>query len=246
MESIDILTGQHVTIKYQPATILARMGALLLDYFFLIVYLLTVSITLFEIIDLFQYFPDWLSYTLLAIAYLLAFGYHFIFESILGGRTPGKMVAKIRVTNIDGSIPGLGAYFLRWILMPIDMLFSGGGVGAILILFSRYHQRLGDMAAGTIVVKTNPYLNLDLDETYYEFTDDYEPTFINVDRLSEGQIAFITNLLVEPKNKIATENSIQELADKVKVLLNTETDLESCKFLETIVRDYNYYASLGI
>jgi hypothetical protein len=86
----------------------------------------------------------------------------------------------------------------------------------------------------------------DLDESFYEFPDDYEPTFFRVDRLTAGQIAFITNLLIEPKNKNAVSGSIIELANKVKAILNVESNLNERIFLETIVRDYNYYATLEI
>jgi len=244
MESIDILTGQNVIIRYQSATILQRIGARLLDFFFITVYLFSIYYFFDEV------FKSSFSNDKVMIIYILlwlpALGYHFIFESMLGGKTPGKMIVKIKVTNSDGSITGIGSYFLRWLLQPIDVFILWGSVGALFILLSRNHQRLGDMAAGTIVVKTDPSLSFDLDESYYVFPDNYEPTFIHVDRLTEGQIAFITNILIDPKNKNAVNDSIAELANKVKTLLNVESNLDDRKFLETIVRDYNYYAALEI
>ena len=243
MESIDILTGQNVTIRYQSATIVQRAGALLLDYFFIGSYLFLIYIFFWKIMSIQFYLEKaWIVMILLCLP---AFVYHFIFESFSGGKTLGKMIAKIKVTKVDGSIPGIGSYFLRWLLLSIDTLFSGS-IGAIFIIFSRNHQRLGDMAAGTIVVKTNPTLAFDLDESYYSFPDNYEPTYIHVDRLTTGQIAFITNMLVEPNNQTALVNSIAELATKVKAILNVESNLDNRKFLEIIVRDYNYYATLEI
>ena len=244
MESIDILTGQNVTIQYQPATILQRLGALLLDNLFILIYLFA----LYSLYSNFRYHGYLFSDRLIIVIFLLClpvFGYHFIFESILAGRTPGKMIVKIKVTNVDGSIPGIGSYFMRWLLRPVDTLM-GGAIGALFIIFSRNHQRLGDMAAGTIVVKTNLSLLFNLDESYYEFSDDYEPTFINVNRLSNGQIVFMTNLLIEPKNKAAVDASISELAGKVKKILNAESKLDDRQFLEIILRDYHYYATLEI
>jgi len=245
MESIDILTGQNVIIQYQSATILQRAGARLLDYFFIIAcffftYYIFIEITLRQFYN--NSNAIWIA---VIIFWLPLLAYHFIFESLSGGKTLGKMIVKIKVTNSDGSIPGIGSYFLRWLLSPIDLLLWGS-VGAIFILASRNHQRLGDMAAGTIVVKTNPSLAFDLDESYYVFPDDYQPTFIHVDRLTSGQIAFITNFLIEPKNRNAVSGSITELANKIKAILNIESNLADRKFLETIVRDYNYYASLEI
>jgi len=243
MESIDILTGQNVIIRYQSATILQRISAFLLDYFFIFTYLFLIYLLFWKFLSI-PAASDGLMIMLLLLL-LLAMGYHFIFESLLGGKTPGKMIVRIKVTKSDGSIPGIGSYFLRWILLSVDTLFSGC-VGALFIILSKNHQRLGDMAAGTIVVKTNPSLAFDLDESYYIFPDDYKPTFFHVDRLTSGQIAFITNLLVEPINRNSMSGSVTELTNKVKAILNTESDLEDRKFLETIVRDYNYYAALEI
>lgn len=243
MESIDVLTGQNVIIRYQSATILQRAGARLLDYFFIFAYFFSIYYFFWEVLKS-QFYSNKVV-IIFILLWLPALGYHFIFESMMGGKTPGKMIVKIKVTNSDGSVSGIGSYFLRWILSPIDLLFWGS-VGALFILLSQNHQRLGDMAAGTIVVKTNPSLAFDLDESYYVFPDDYEPTFIHVDRLTAGQIAFITNLLIEPKNKNATRGSLTELAYKVKTILNVESDLNDREFLETIVKDYNYYATLEI
>ena len=246
MESIGILTGQYVTIKMEPASIISRIGALLLDYFFIFIYLFALLYTFFEIMDIRVYStPDDILITLAVIFWLPVFTYHFLFESLLGGRTPGKMILGIRVTKVDGTPPGLLSYFLRWILMPIDMLFSGG-VGVIFILLSAKHQRLGDLAAGTVVVYSNMKLNLNLDELYFEFPSNYQPTFKEVEILSNGQIAFISDFLINPGSKKAVEASIENLSQKVKRILKIKSGLDDRTFLETIVKDYNYYASLEI
>ncbi|MDR1610455.1 MAG: RDD family protein [Candidatus Symbiothrix sp.] len=248
METIDVITSQHVTIKYQAATVVERLAAMLLDLFFAGVYFFAVTYTLFEIIEINDLTSNHkaLQITFLFLFWLPAFGYHFVFESMSGGRTPGKMILKIKVTNIDGSTPGTGAYFLRWVLRIVDIYLISPVIGAAFIIFSNYHQRIGDMAAGTIVIKSNQSVALDLDNSYYDFPENYQPTFINVDRLSEGQAVFIMKLLIEPKQSNAVENSIADLADKVKTILNVNPQTENRRFLETVLRDYNYYASLGI
>jgi len=244
MESIDILTGQNVTIRYEPANIVRRMSALLLDYLFMGMYIFVLFYSYFELI--FPNIPDDAMINILAIILLLpVMGYHFIFESTMGGRTPGKIIAKIKVTNLDGSTPRLVDYFLRWILLPVDM-FPSGGLGTLFILFSKNHQRLGDLAAGTTVVRTESVSQLSLDEHFYEFSDDYQPTFKEVNLLTDGQILFISNLLQDPKNKNVVDYTAIELAGKIKEKLNIESKMDDVSFLETIVRDYNYYASLGI
>lgn len=245
MESIDILTGQYVTIRMEPASIVTRMAALILDYIFMFLYLSALVYLYTEVWTGFYYLSDWLEITLVITTLFPVMCYHFLFESILGGRTPGKMVAGIKVTTVDGSTPGLLSYFLRWILLPVD-LFPSGGIGALTILLSSNHQRVGDMAAGTTVVKTRVNLKLDLDELYFEFPDNYQPSFREAANLSERQAAFISDLLLNPSRKSTTIDSIRNLAQKVKSVLKIKSDLEDRTFLETIVRDYNYYASTDV
>jgi hypothetical protein len=53
-------------------------------------------------------------------------------------------------------------------------------------------------------------------------------------------------LLIEPKQSNAVENALSELANKIKTILEVHPEMENRRFLETVLRDYNYYASLGI
>ena len=244
MESIDILTGQHITIKYEPASVTQRMGALLLDYLFMFLYGITLFIVLSSLIE--NIFGKTFFFFALGILSLPVLCYHVLFESLMNGQTPGKTILKIRVTNMDGSTPGFLAYFLRWILLPIDM-FPYGGIGALCILFTKNHQRLGDLAAGTVVVKTIATSSkYTLSNDFYEFEDTYRPTYKEAEQLTDGQIRLISDLLQNPANENEVESAMAELANKIKQKLNIESKSENRLFLETIVKDYNYYAALGI
>ena len=242
MDSIDILTGQHVTLKYESASIARRMLALLLDYLFMIAYvsaLFFIFYVLDEEINVFQRISV-VRITLIILCLPVLF-YHVTFESIMNGQTPGKVIMKIRVTHLDGSTPNFLSYFLRWVLLLID-LQPGiyGGVGALLIIFTKNHQRLGDLAAGTTVVKLTPAsAKYDLDHVVNEFPADYKPTFPQTESLSEGQIRLISELLENPTDEeMNITLSIHKLAFKIKKKLNIETKMNSRVFLETIVRDY--------
>jgi uncharacterized RDD family membrane protein YckC len=239
MESLDILTGQNVTIQYEPANLLRRMGAVLLDGVFMLLYIAVCAFFLGDLIQNTDLSDDPILIVVVLLLSLPLMLYHFLFESLMGGRTPGKIIANIKVTNVDGSTPGLLAYFLRWILLPIDMM-PYGGIGALCILFSKNHQRLGDMAAGTSVVRSASATPLTINSLLYELDDDYQPTFKDVDLLSEGQILFISNMLQNSSDDIIAYSAI-ELADKIKQKLHIKTDMDDRTFLETIVRDYNHY-----
>lgn len=79
--------------------------------------------------------------------------YELAFEALWAGRTPGKAAFGIRVVNADGSPARFAAVAVRNVLRIIDVLPVGYGIGVVLVFVTKRHQRLGDLAAGTIVVR---------------------------------------------------------------------------------------------
>jgi uncharacterized RDD family membrane protein YckC len=92
-----------------------------------------------------------------AVAILLVFaltwGYFLVFELIWNGQTPGKRLAGIRVLTTRGEPVTLVHALVRNLLRLVDILPTSYMVGAICILVTRRSQRLGDLAAGTVVVR---------------------------------------------------------------------------------------------
>jgi uncharacterized RDD family membrane protein YckC len=250
MDSIEILTGQNVTIEYKPADIGQRILAAILDNIFMILYGLTLFFV-FVNLDTMSLRRFGMSeetvWILVSIASLPLLGYHLIFETATSGQTPGKIIMKIKVTNADGTITGIGGYFLRWLIRPVDMFFYGG-LGLLLIIFTKRHQRLGDMAAGTVVVKVAPK-EAGMNNELYNFGNNYQPSYPQVEKLSEGQIKLINDILEIPERvddyNDYNEERLNELSDKVKSVLEIHSRDTGRQFLEKIAKDYNYYASLG-
>jgi uncharacterized RDD family membrane protein YckC len=85
--------------------------------------------------------------------FLVIAGYDIFFEVLNGGRTPGKMMNGLRVVRVQGHPVGFLTSAIRNFLRPIDFLPSGYVLGAILILATPKNQRIGDIAAGTLVVR---------------------------------------------------------------------------------------------
>ncbi len=79
-------------------------------------------------------------------------GYYVLFET-LGGRTPGKMALGLRVTGSGGEPVSFGAAAIRNLVRIVDFLPMGYALGLVTMLVSAQNQRLGDMAAGTLVVR---------------------------------------------------------------------------------------------
>jgi uncharacterized RDD family membrane protein YckC len=84
---------------------------------------------------------------------LVILGYLVGFEALNEGRTPGKRAVGIRVVTTEGDSIGFLAAFLRNLLRVIDFLPAVFIVGAGSILLTKTNQRLGDIAANTIVIR---------------------------------------------------------------------------------------------
>jgi len=97
---------------------------------------------------------EWAVAIVIFIIFLLFWGYFTLFEAFWNGRTPGKRVARIRVIQRSGRAIGLIESMTRNLVRYIDMQpFGFYIVGVIAIFATRQHQRLGDLAAGTLVVR---------------------------------------------------------------------------------------------
>lgn len=85
--------------------------------------------------------------------FLLNWGYFTLFEAFWNGRTPGKRLARIRVIQRSGRPIGLLESMARNLVRYVDQIPFFYAVGIITMFVTRQHQRLGDLAAGTLVVR---------------------------------------------------------------------------------------------
>jgi uncharacterized RDD family membrane protein YckC len=143
----------------------SRFCAMLIDYVFiaLLILLLILSLVLlgFSVAPWIREIgPDadrwfgWLFAVVLAIVVaMLSGGYFLLFELVMRGQTPGKRSMKIRVIRDDGTPATANEILVRNIVRIVDFLPAGYAVGMIAMFLSPQWKRLGDLAAGTIVVK---------------------------------------------------------------------------------------------
>lgn len=98
----------------------------------------------------------WALAAFVVLIFALQSGYFLVFEQVWHGQTPGKRWVGLRVVTDDGAVPGLAACTIRNLLRTIDMLPGGYTLGVVAALFSARGKRLGDLAAGTVVVVEEP------------------------------------------------------------------------------------------
>lgn len=237
MAESTIITGQFVRISQTPASIGERFLALVIDYFLITLYIYSTVVLLMEL----RLSSGFRSFFLLCIIYLPIFCYSFLCETFNHGQSFGKKLMNIRVVKVDGSTPSVSSYLLRWLLFIIDGPLTGG-LGLFVVLLTKNNQRLGDLAAGTMVIKEKNYrkIHVSLDEFDY-LTKNYHPVYPQSADLSLEQVNVITRTL-ESGTKDRTRR-VAALAKKVQSLLSiTPRDGNQEKFLQTVLRDYQYYA----
>jgi uncharacterized RDD family membrane protein YckC len=86
------------------------------------------------------------------VPFLIYFLYHPVIELLMQGQSPGKRMARVRVVTVHGGTPGIGAVLIRNIFRLIDSLPMLYVVGLTTTFLSAQRVRIGDMAAGTLLV----------------------------------------------------------------------------------------------
>lgn len=154
---ITLQTPESVELEFTLAGIGNRALALLIDYialgFTLIVFWVTWGIFSVVITDIFRNVRNvglWLFAIALFLNFAIYMGYFVFFEVLWQGQTPGKRYTKIRVIRDDGRRIRIQQATLRSLLRPIDDIIF---IGAFLIMLTPKEKRLGDIAAGTLVVQ---------------------------------------------------------------------------------------------
>jgi uncharacterized RDD family membrane protein YckC len=93
---------------------------------------------------------------LMLVAFVIVWGYPVLFETLWNGQTPGKKMFDLRVVNANGTPVTWLASITRNLLRTADMLPFGYAIGLLSCWFDPYGRRLGDLAANTLVVYTEP------------------------------------------------------------------------------------------
>ena len=173
----------------------------------------------------------------------------FIFNSIealreifMNGQTPGKVVMTIKVVRLNGTPPSIGDYLLRWIFSFVDFYVLSGAIAVIIVAAGGKGQRLGDLVAGTSVVKLIEQKEITASEVFVTPDSSYEPVYSQAMQLHEKDIELIQRALEVARDHGNTE-PLLAVAEKIKSLLGIQTDLPPVKFLYIVIKDYNHLTS---
>ncbi len=158
-EIFDIQTPENVAFGYQVAGIGSRFLASLLDTLIVGLLQVVILIVLTLMIRAFDgsAFSDQISAWVYAIFGLVAavfyWGYYVFFEMLWNGQSPGKRWVGLRVIRGDGTPITLSESLIRNLARLVDFLPAAYGVGIVTMFIDKQSRRLGDLAAGTLVVQ---------------------------------------------------------------------------------------------
>lgn len=251
MQTVRIKTSQNIDIDYEVAGLGERVLARIVDIgvftgLFYVVYFIIIFFFFSQINNMKSGsdagFPVFLIVLGIIYSVLLVF-YDLVAEVYFNGQSIGKYAIKIKVVNLDGSRPSMGQFLLRWVFRLLDFGITLGFGAVISVAVTEKKQRIGDIIAGTTLIKTKPRTTMD--ELFLNTTDEeYEPIFQEVSNLSDDEITLIHEVI---SNFKATGNSnvIYNMALRVKDHLGVSNPLgmNDYDLLQTIIKDYSYVTS---
>lgn len=142
LEKIE--TPEGVELSLRPAGLYSRTLAWLIDF-------LIKAAAFFVMTLVWSSFGDFLWGVFLLFMFFLLWFYNVFFEVLNDGQTPGKRALNLQVVRANGAPVGWSGSILRNFLRLVDFLPNLYALGAAVCLGNRRFQRLGDMAADTVV-----------------------------------------------------------------------------------------------
>ena len=242
MEKIKVATSFNIELEFEAAASYKRFLAWLTDLAIMYGYLMVVSKIISalnignSITDLYNMSAIWL---IIFVPILL---YHLLCELFLNGQSMGKKLFRIKVISENGNRPELHQLLLRWLLRFVDMSITFGLGALISSLVTPKNQRLGDLAAGTLVINANAKASIS-ESVFTEVNEGYVPLYPAIMKLNDRDINMIKNIL-DTSRRSRNYDLANKTAERIKTVTGiTEVfEYDAMDFMETLLKDYNYLA----
>src|SRR5215831_4095632 len=265
MAAIKIPTTFNIDLEFEIPEFHRRLFAWIIDVVIQIIYykiaitILSRSIALSDVFSEDGQYNLWGLYMMIIIP---IFTYHLICEITMNGQSIGKKILGIKVVNENGGRPGISQFIIRWLIRTGDytiiliillnvfillnkelLVFLAASIlllltDIILVVSSRKGQRLGDILAHTILVRTSARGSME-ETVFMEVADNYVPVFPQIMRLSDKDINAIKSILDTARKK-GDFNLAAMASEKIKSHLKITSLMSPYDFLDTLLKDYNY------
>jgi uncharacterized RDD family membrane protein YckC len=252
MLQVKLDTGFNIEVDFMIASFAKRFFAWIIDVVIIIAYFMIGS----RLLTMLQG-PTWEMLGWEGVLFgLPPLFYHLLCEAFFNGQSLGKKAMSIKVIAADGGQPSISQYLIRWVFRLVDFpwwvlfaiesgalpwwcaVFLFGGMGSL--IGTPHFQRIGDIVAGTVLIDTRTRTSWE-DTVFTELTDDYQPRYPQVMQLSDKDINTLKGIINAVRKKNDYDLSIR-IAARIRSKLQIEDDQDSLEFLQTLLRDYNYYS----
>ena len=264
MSVIKVPTSFNLDVEFEVPEFYRRLIALLIDIMVVYFYL-RIAIEFYSSIARgSNFFDNDTQYNLQALGIILFLPvllYHVVLEITMNGQSIGKKIMALRVVNENGGRASISQFLIRWLLRDIWflLLFVIGMQGnfrsaesvfiilavisfflteIILVVSSKKGQRIGDILAHTILIRTNRQSSIE-ETVFREVADNYTPSFPQIMKLSDRDINAIKSILETARKKGDVEMA-SAASDKIKSHLAINSNMNPFEFLDTLLHDYNY------
>ncbi len=209
---LKIDTPENVAFDYDVAGIGSRFLAALMDTSLIVILqgvvfgsLILLAALLSDVDLSYSILPAWVFAILGLISFIFLWGYYIFFEILWNGQSPGKRLVGLRVIRVDGTPITASEAIIRNLVRIIDFLPTAYGVGVVTMFINENSRRVGDLAAGTIVVHDRETKGLGelspvrpgMLNTWVSQSD--VPDGFPVERLSQHELQIIEEFLVRRK-----------------------------------------------
>jgi uncharacterized RDD family membrane protein YckC len=227
IDRIEISTPEGLNLEMTLAGLGSRAAAAIIDTVIIVVLAMVVILPFGDsagtLVGIFQ----------IAMPFVLFFGYHMLFETVGGRQSPGKRLLGLRIVKTDGSPSGGLDSVIRNLVRLVDFLPAFYLIGMVTVFSTSRNQRLGDLAAGVVVVtepKPVSTLASDFLPPAFELPEGWDTSAVTdrdmavmrqfllrrdtLDRVSRGNLAgkiasSLENKVSYPRQMMSTEKMIE-------------------------------------
>jgi uncharacterized RDD family membrane protein YckC len=241
MNTISITTSQNIELEYELASLGDRIVGRIIDFLILIAYaIILIALIGFRNFGKFMDNNSW--FMIIFFAFPVVF-YDLLCEITLNGQSLGKRVMGVKVISLSGGQARFSQYLMRWLFRIIDFSFSASLVALITVAVSEKKQRLGDIVAGTAVVRVRSRTQITDTIMHGAVAEDYQVMYPEVINLRDQDVQLIKDILrsVDHSGNTALAFQAQQKVEKVLHIRSRHYDSKS--FLNAILTDYTHVTS---
>ena len=216
--TLEVRTPESIAFSYELAGVGSRFLAVAID---LAIQIAALLLLIWAAASTHVHFPNgagriayniWLG-GLVALVFLIFYGYFVIFEALWNGQTPGKRMLGIRVVRDGGYPVDFMASLIRNLIRVGEMIVGFYAISAVVAVLSPLNKRIGDLAAGTIVIRESR-----MESPEEMLRDVAEPVYAATAYVSGEERALIRRFLERRTDLIAQRRAslAHQLAERVR------------------------------